>query len=118
MKNARDIFIQILTVIGSNQRKEREVDDFCTWVEVQVMTELFASLPVDKQEQAIDQFMTLPPHKKERVFYPYFSVEFMKERVQKATKAAILQQIVEPHRQRLSPSQHERILALLEKLTY
>jgi hypothetical protein len=117
MKNARQILMQILAVIGAGQRTERDVDDFCSWIEVQVMTELFAALPEDKQEQAIDQFMMLPPHKKESVFYPYYSVEFMRERVQKATKKAILQQIVEPHRHKLSASQHESILSLLEQLT-
>jgi hypothetical protein len=117
MKNARDILMQILAVIGSSQRTEREVDDFCTLVEVQVMTELFAALPPDTQQQAIDQFMALPPHKKESVFYPYYSVEFMRERVQKVTKTAIVQQIVEPQWHKLSAAQHESILALLEQLT-
>ena len=117
MKNARDILMQILAVIGASQRTEREVDEFCTWVEVQVMTELFASLPPDKQQQAIDQFIALPAHKKESVFYPYFTAEFMKERVQKATKQAILQQIVEPQWPKLTAAQHESILALLDKLT-
>jgi len=117
MKNARDILMQILAVIGSRERTERAVDDFCTWVEVQVMTELFAALPPDKQEQAIDQFMTLPAHKKESVFYPYYTAEFMRERLQKATKQAIVQQFVEPHWPKLSSSQHESILALLDTLT-
>jgi hypothetical protein len=117
MKNARDILMQILAVIGASQRTEREVDEFCSWVEVQVMTELFASLPEDKQEQAIHQFMTLPAEKKESVFYPYYSVAFMRERVQKATKQAILQQIVEPQWHKLTAAQHESILALLDKLT-
>jgi hypothetical protein len=79
--------------------------------------ELFASLPLDKQQQAIDQFMTLPAEKKESVFYPYYSVEYMQERVKKATKKAILRQIVEPHWHKLSAAQHESILALLDKLT-
>jgi hypothetical protein len=39
------------------------------------MTELFGELPRDKQEQAIEQFMILPPDKKESVFYPYYTVE-------------------------------------------
>jgi hypothetical protein len=116
MKNARHILTQILAVIGS-QRTEREVDEFCTWIEVQVMTKLFEALPADKQQQAIDQFVTLPPHKKESVFYPYYSVEFMRERVQKATKTAIVQQFVEPQWHKLSAAQHESILALLDKLT-
>jgi hypothetical protein len=59
MKNARHILTQILAVIGS-QRTEREVDDFCAWIEVQVMTELFAGLPPDKQQQAIDQQFVEP----------------------------------------------------------
>jgi hypothetical protein len=117
MNNARPILMQILAVIGSRQRTEREVDEFCSWIEVQVMTELFEALPEDKQEQAIHQFMTLPPDKKESVFYPYYTVEYMRERVQKATKQAILQQIVAPHWHQLSPSQHESILSLLEQLT-
>jgi hypothetical protein len=70
MNNARHILMQIYVVIGSTKKTERDVDDFCSWIEVQVMTELFESLPEDKQEQAIHQFMTLPPHKKESVFYP------------------------------------------------
>jgi hypothetical protein len=37
--------------------------------------------------------------------------------VQKATKKAILQQIVEPHWDKLSPSQQESIRSLLEQLT-
>jgi hypothetical protein len=115
MKNARHILTQILAVIGS-QRTEREVDEFCAWIEVQVMTGLFEGLPEDTQAQVIHQFMTLPAHQKESVFYPYYTVEYLRESVQKATKTAILQQIVEPHWHRLSAPQHESILALLDKL--
>ena len=80
------------------------------------MTELFGGLPKDKQEQAINQFMILPPDKKESVFYPYYTVEHMRGRVKKATKKAILQQIVEPHWDTLSPSQQESIRSLLEDI--
>jgi hypothetical protein len=82
------------------------------------MAELFAGLPQDKQEQAIDQFMSLPPDKKESVFYPSYTVEYMRERTLKATKAAILESIVEPHWHKLSSTQHESIRALLEELTW
>jgi hypothetical protein len=108
--------MQIQAVIGSKQRTEREIDDFCSWIEVQVMTDLFAGLPKDKQEQAINQFMILPPDKKESVFYPYYTVEHMRGRVQKATKTAILKQIVEPHWDTLLPSQQEGICSLLEEI--
>ena len=116
MKNARHILTQILAVIGS-QRTEREVDEFCAWFEVQVMTGLFEGLPEDTQAQVIHQFMTLPAHQKESVFYPYYTGEFRRSRLQKATKQAIVQQFVEPHRHKLSAAQHESLLALLDKLT-
>ena len=117
MNNARHILMQIHAVIGSKRGTEREVDDFCSWIEVQVMTELFGGLPKDKQEEAINQFMTLPPHKKESVFYPYYTVAYMRGRVKTATKKAIVERIVEPHWDTLSPSQQESILSLLEEFT-
>jgi hypothetical protein len=116
MNNARHILMQIHAVIGSTKKTERDVDDFCSWVEVQVMTELFGELPQDKQEQAINQFMILPPDKKESVFYPYYTVEHMRGRVNKATKKAILKQIVEPKWDKLSFSQQEGIRSLLEEI--
>jgi hypothetical protein len=108
--------MHIQAVLGSNKGTEREIDDFCSWIEVQVMTELFGGLPKDKQEEAIKQFMTLPPHKKESVFYPYYTVEYMRGRVKTTTKKAIVERIVEPHWDKLSPSQQESIRSLLEEI--
>jgi phenylpyruvate tautomerase PptA (4-oxalocrotonate tautomerase family) len=116
MNNARHIFMHIQAVIGSHQRTEREIDDFCSWIEVQVMTELFAGLPKDKQEKAINRFMILPPDKKESVFYPYYTVAYMRGRVKTATKKAIVERIVEPHWDQLSPSHQESIRSLLEDI--
>jgi hypothetical protein len=116
MNNPRPILMQILTVIGSSQRTEREVDDFCTWIEAQVMTDLMKALPMDRQNQLIDKFLALPQHEKESVFYPYFTGEYMRERLKDATKTAIAKHIVEPHSQELSPAQREAILSLLEQL--
>jgi len=116
MNNARRMLMHIHAVMGSTKKTEREVDDFCSWIEVQVMTELFGGLPRDKQEQAIEQFMILPPDKKETVFYPYYTVEYMQGRVKKATKKAIHQQIVAPHWDKLSSSQQESIRSLLEEI--
>jgi hypothetical protein len=116
MNNARQILMHIHAVIGSNKETERDVDNFCSWIEVQVMTELFQGMPQNKQEQAINQFMTLPPGKKESVFYPYYTVDYMQGRVKKATKKAILKQVVEPRWATLSPSQQESIRSLLEEI--
>jgi hypothetical protein len=117
MKNARDILMQILAIIGSQEGTERVVDEFCTWIEVQVMHDLIEALPQDKQNQVIDRFMTLPAHKKESVFFPYYTAEHLRKTLLQATKQAIAQQIVAPKNPQLTPSQRERILALLEQLT-
>jgi hypothetical protein len=108
--------MQIMEIIGLSRGKEEAVDAFCSWVEVQVMTELIGALPKDKQNQVIDQFVALPPHKKESVFYPYYTVEYMQGRVKKATKKAIVEQFVEPQWDTLLPSQQEGIRSLLEEI--
>ena len=116
MKNARQILMQIIEIIGSSQGKEDAVDEFLAFVQVQVMTELIGALPQVKQNHVIEQFMALPPHKKESVFYPYYTVEYMQGRVKTATKKAIVERIVEPHWDKLSPSQQESIHSLLEEI--
>jgi hypothetical protein len=119
MNNARDILMQILAIIGTSDGAQGYVDDFCTFVEVQVMHDLIEALPRDKQNQVIDQFVTLPngPQKAENILHPYYTREHLRKTLKHATKKAIAQQIVEPHRPRLSSSQRESILSLLEKLT-
>ena len=44
------------------------------------------------------------------------TVDYMQGRVKKATKKAILKQVVEPRWDTLSPSQQESILSLLEEI--
>jgi hypothetical protein len=119
MNNARDILMQILAIMGSRDGTQKYVDDFCTFVEVQVMHDLIEALPPDKQRQVIDQFVSLPngPQKAERILQPYYSREYLRQTLTQATQKAIAQQIVEPHRPGLSPSQRGRILSLLEQLT-
>ena len=107
MNSARQILLQIHAVMGSTKKTERDVDNFCSWIEVQVMSELIGGLPKDKQEKAINQFMILPADKKESVFYPYYTVAYMQGRVKQATRRATLKQIVEPHWDTLPPSQQE-----------
>jgi hypothetical protein len=119
MNNARDILMQILAVIGSRNGAEGFVDDFCTFVEVQVMHDLIEALPQDKQNEVVDQFVTLPnePQKAENILHPYYTREHLRKTLTQATQKAIAQQIVEPHRLQLTPSQRASILSLLEQLT-
>jgi hypothetical protein len=119
MNNARDILMQILAIIGTSNGAQGYVDDFCTFVEVQVMHDLIEALPQDKQKQVIDQFVTLPngQQKAESILHLYYTREHLRKTLTQATKKAIAQQIVEPNRPQLSPSQRDRILSLLEKLT-
>jgi hypothetical protein len=79
--------MQTLEIIRGNTGKYREADAFCSWIEVQVMTDLIEALPNDKQNQVIDQFMTLPDHKKEGIFYPYYTKEFMRQKLKNAQEA-------------------------------
>jgi hypothetical protein len=67
----------------------------------------------------IDQWLSIPDMsgKAEKIFGPSYTVAHMKEALKQATKKAIAKQIVAPHHRRLSPSQRERILVLLEQLT-
>ena len=83
------------------------------------MHDLIKALPHDKQNQVMDQFMTLPdgPQKAESIFHPYYTREHLRQTLTQATKKTIAQQIVEPHRPGLSSSQQGRILSLLEQLT-
>jgi hypothetical protein len=55
MKNAREILLRILAILGLREGKDMAVDEFLTWVEVQAMTELVEALPQDEQNQVIDQ---------------------------------------------------------------
>jgi hypothetical protein len=109
--------MQTLAVIGSSHGAERFVDDFCTWIEAQVMTDLMNALPMDTQNPLIDTFLALPQHEKESAFYPYYTREYMRERLQDATKMAIAKHIVEPYSQELSPAQRDTIHTLFDTLT-
>jgi phenylpyruvate tautomerase PptA (4-oxalocrotonate tautomerase family) len=59
--------------------------------------------------------MQATPPNWRRYCYPYYTVEYMQGRVKTATKKAIVQQIVEPHWDKLFPSQQEGIRSLLEE---
>jgi hypothetical protein len=118
MNNAQDILLQILAIIGPRNGKAQDVADLLTFIEMQALLDLIESLPPEKQKQVTEQFMTLPdePQKAEKIFSPYYTREQMRETLREATKKAIAQHVIEPHRQKLSPSQRECILSLLEQL--
>ncbi len=69
MNNSRQILIQILDITGSSSGKEKDVDDFLTMIEVQVLASLIESLPADKHNKIIDQWIALPdtPQKAENI---------------------------------------------------
>jgi hypothetical protein len=120
MNNSKAILLQILTITtGSSKGKERDVADCLTLIEMQVMTALIAALPQGTQTKIIDQWLATPDvaGKAEKIFSPYYTREDLREALKKATKQVIAQQIVEPLNPRLTPSQRERILALLAQLT-
>lgn len=122
MNNSQHILTQILDIIGTSREgaaSQPHVADFLTRVEVQVMTDLIQSLPPEKHNHIIDQFITLPdaPQKTEKILSPYYTVDQMRQSLKNATKKAIVTHFVEPHNNDLTPHQRDSILALLEKLT-
>jgi hypothetical protein len=58
------------------------------------------------------------PQEVEQLFGRYYTEKQMKEAVITRTKKAIMKDVVEPHRKKLSSAQRDSILVLLDKLTY
>jgi hypothetical protein len=118
MNNARHILIQLLEILGLPPWKEGEVENFLAFAQVGAMVDLTEGLPMDKQQPFFNQLMFKSPREVEQLFGRYYTPAQMQEAVITRTKKAIVKDLVEPHRKKLSPAQYDRILALLEKLTY
>jgi hypothetical protein len=121
MNNSRDILMEVVGIIsGSNGVKDIIVDDFCTMIEVQVMSDLIKSLPAGTQDQVIEEFISAPygtVPEASRILGQYYTQEEMRGELKMATKKAIVKEIVEPNNGKLSAAERERIWVLLEKLT-
>jgi hypothetical protein len=118
MRSIRDILLQIIDVIGVPPWKEGEVDSFLAFAQVGAMVDLIGGLSMDKQEPMLSQIVFKTPREVEQLFGRYYTDKQMKEAVITRTKKAIMKDVVEPHRKKLTPAQRDRILALLDKLTY
>jgi hypothetical protein len=120
MNNSRDILIQILGIMGSSEgTASPRVDHFLNLIEVRALTDLIQSLPVEKHNQIIDQWIATPdtPQKAENILGAYYTRDQMNQSLKNATKKAIVKYLVEPHSEQLAPIQRDNIFALLEKLT-
>jgi hypothetical protein len=118
MKNLRVILLQIIDVLGLPPWKDGEVDNFLAFAQVGAMVDLIGGLPMDKQEPMLSQIVSKTPREVEALFGRYYTEKQMKEAVITRTKKAIMKDVVEPHRKGLTPAQRDRILGLLNKLTY
>ena len=118
MKNLRVILLQIIDVLGLPPWKDGEVDNFLAFAQVGAMVDLIGGLPMDKQEPKLSQIGSKTPREVEALFGRYYTEKQMKEAVIIRTKKAIMKDVVEPHRKGLTPAQRDRILGLLNKLTY
>jgi hypothetical protein len=118
MKNLRAILLQIIDVMGLAPWKDGEVNNFLAFAQVGATVDLIGGLPMDKQEPILNQIVFKSPREVEQLFGRYYTEKQMKEAVITRTKKSIMQDVVEPHRKGLTPAQRDRILALLDKLTY
>jgi hypothetical protein len=118
MKNFNDILLQIIDVLELPPWKDGQVDNFLAFAQVGAMVDLIGGLPMDKQEPMLSQIVSKSPREVEQLFGRYYTEKQMKDAVITRTKKAIMKDVVEPHRKGLTPAQRDRVLALLDKLTY
>jgi hypothetical protein len=118
MKNFNDILLQIIDVLELPPWKDGEVDNFLAFAQVGAMVDLIGGLPMDKQEPMLSQIVSKSPREVEQLFGRYYTEKQMKDAVITRTKKAIMKDVVEPHRKGLTPAQRDRVLVLLDKLTY
>ena len=116
MKNLRDILLQIIDILDLPSWKDKDIDNFLAFAEVGAMVDLIGGLPMDKQEPMLSQIVSKSPREVEQLFGRYYTEKHMREAVITRTKKEIAKDVVEPHRKKLSPSQHESIRSLLEEL--
>jgi hypothetical protein len=118
--NFRAILLQVIEVIGLPAWKDRTVDDFLGIAEVEAMVDLLEPLPQDKQGPIIKQ-MCAPnttPRDGEQMFSPYYSLAQMQAAMVTRMQKQIAQHIVKLVDEPLTPAKRERVLALLEQLSF
>ena len=120
MSNFRDIVVQIIDVIGLPAWQDRDVEDFLGIAEVEAMADLLEPLPKDKQGPILKKMIA--PNKTaqdiERMFGRYYTPAQMQEAVVTRMKKQITQHIVHLLDEPLTHAKRERVLALLEQLSF
>ncbi|HZM23460.1 MAG TPA: hypothetical protein VFC02_17040 [Anaerolineales bacterium] len=121
MSNFRDILLQIIDVLGiQRQWKEREVDDFLAIAEVEAMVDLIEPLPKDKRSPILKEIVSPAntSQKVEQMLSPYYTHAQMQAAVVTRMKKQIAQHIVKLVEPPPTPAQREKVLVLLEKLSF
>ena len=120
MSNFRDIVVQIIDVIGLPAWQDRDVEDFLGIAEVEAMVDLLEPLPKDKQGPIIEQMFApkKTPRDVEQMFSPYYSLVHMQAAMVTRMKRQIAHHIVHLLDEPLTPAKRERVLALLEQLSF
>jgi len=120
MNNFRDILVQIIDVIGLPAWQDRDVEDFLGMAEVEAMVDLLEPLPKDKQSPIIEQMFApkKTPRDVEQMLSPYYPLVQMQAAMVTRMKKQIAQHIVHLLDEPLTHAKRERVLALLEQLSF
>jgi hypothetical protein len=120
MNNFRDILVQIIDVIGLPAWREQDIEDFLGIAEVEAMADLLEPLPKDKQGPIIKKMIApkKTPQDIERMFGRYYTSAQMQEAVVTRMKKQITKHIVNLLDEPLTHAKRERVLALLEQLSF
>jgi hypothetical protein len=120
MSNFKDILVQIIDVIGLPAWRDQDIDDFLGIAEVEAMADLLEPLPKDKQGPILKKMITpkKTPQDIERMFGRYYTPAQMQDAVVTRMKKQITQHIVHLLDAPLTHAKRERVLALLEQLSF
>jgi hypothetical protein len=120
MSNFRDLLVQIIDVIGLPAWRDQDIDDFLGIAEVEAMADLLEPLPQDKQGPILKKMIA--PNKTaqdiERMFGRYYTPAQMQDAVVTRMKKQIAHHIFHLLDEPLTHAKRERVLALLEQLSF
>jgi hypothetical protein len=120
MNNFREIVVQIIDVIGLPAWQDRDVEDFLGIAEVEAMVDLLEPLPKDKQGPIIEQMFApkKTPRDVEQMLSPYYPLVQMQAAMVTRMQKQIVHHIVHLLDEPLTHAKRERVLALLEQLSF
>jgi hypothetical protein len=118
--NFREILVQVIAALGIPAWRESAIDGFLSIAEDETMVDLLEPLPKDKRPLIFNEvFKPLTiPRDIEQLFSPYYTLAHIQAAMVTRMKKQVAQHIVNLVEPPPTPAQRERVLALLNKLSF